>query len=173
MRQLTNIVFLIIIANILTNPAIADVKGGIEYKPLIDYSVMNKTELETKADFYYQKIINSGQNKLNNEITQGLNLYTMLSGKYPDNALYLTRLGKLYDIIGKDKYAKGCYMHAISIDKSNPEPYFYLGEFYFARERYRKAFKMYLKSFELGYSKNEATAKRIDTLNKILGNNQQ
>lgn len=169
MRQLIKIMFIFFAASMFTHAANAAVTGGIEYQIPIDYSVMNETELRTKADEYYQKSANMSDRKLNDDITQALNLYTMLSNKCPENTEYIIRLGKLYDIIGKDRHAKSCYYRAIGINKSNPDAYFCFGDFYFKREQYRRALKMFLKSKELGYADDTALQTRIDLLKRMLG----
>ena len=117
MRRLDSIIFLIIIVIFSSIPSFANLKGNIEYMPPIDYSVINKTELDTKADFYFSKIISRNNPILDEDLSQGLILYTILSNKCPDNAEYFIRLGRLYDLIGKDKYAKSRFYQAISINK--------------------------------------------------------
>ena len=77
-------------------------------------------------------------------------MYTLLANAYPENITYPLKVGKLYDIIGKDRYAKGFYYRAMNIDKKNPEPYAYLGDYFYKREQYRKSLKFYLKAYDNG-----------------------
>ena len=99
-------------------------------------------------------------------MTSALNLYSVLSDAYPDNINYPLKVGKLYDVLRKDRYAKGYYFRAMNIDKSNPEPYFCLGNFYYEREQYRKALKFYLKAYEYG---NILSKEKINTIYEKLG----
>ena len=100
---------------------------------------------------------------MNEDITYALNLYTILSNKAPDNSLYALRLGKLYEIIGKDRYAKGNYYRACSISPNRPEPYFYLGSYFYSKKLYKRALKMCIKAYDNGYSTHYQT-------NVLLGN---
>lgn len=147
----------------------AVMKGSLEYKIPIEYSNMNEEELSSKAEFYYNNALKTSGGKLNSDVTQGLILYSALSNKNPDNIYYPIRTGILYDIIGKDRYAKGNYYRAMGINPSMPEPYFYLGEFYYKRQLYRKALKMYLRAGEHGYAAHPQTVARIKEINKMFG----
>jgi len=129
-------------------PSFSAINGGIDYNIPIDYTKLNQADLETRAEVYYNSALKS--KKLNEDMTSALTLYSILSNAYPDNPDYAIRLGKLYDTIRKDRYAKGQYYRAVSIDHLHPEPYFYLGEYYSSKEQYRKALKFYKKAHEYG-----------------------
>lgn len=167
MRQLIKIFILSLLLIFNLSLANAELKGGIDYKIPIDYSKLNQSELESEAKIYYSKAIVS--KKLNDDMTTALNLYTMLSNAAPDNTLYALRLGKLYDVLGKDRYAKGSYYRAMGINPSDPEPYCYLGDFYYDREQYRKALKFYLRAYDNGYSLQGHTLSRISDIRKRFG----
>ena len=169
MRQLIKIISICLIVNLHMPSAYSAISGGIDYRIPIDYSVLNQTELANKADKCYNEALLHNNGKLNDNITEGLNLYTMLTNKNPDNINYTLRLGKLYEIIGKNRQAKGCYYRAQNINPKSPEPYYYLGEYYFKREQYRKSLKMYLRASENGYSNHAKTTEKIGTLRRILG----
>lgn len=140
-------------------PSYSFIEGRVENGIPFDYTKLNQTELETKAEGYYTIAVKSS--KLNDNTTQALNLYSLLANAYPENITYPLKVGKLYDAIGKDRYAKGFYYRAMNIDKNNPEPYAYLGDYFYKREQYRKALKFYLKSYEKGGTKVR------DKVNKI------
>ena len=140
-------------------PAYSAIKGGIDYQIPIDYSKINQEQLESKAKIYYDAAISSGT--LNDDMTTALNLYTILTKKNSDNINYALHLGKLYDVIGKDRYAKGEYYKAVSLNPSAPEPYFYLGDYFYNREQYKKALKFYKLSYDRGYNTNYQTLYKI------------
>ena len=127
---------------------------------------INQTETESKAEAFFIKAVNS--KTYDNNMISALNLYRMLAEAYPENVIYPLKVGKLYDVIGKDRYAKGYYYRAMNIDKSNPEPYYHLGDFFYKREHYRKALKFYKKSYDRG--KNQAKEK-INAINAKLDDN--
>ena len=142
--------------------------GGVEYSIPIDYNAIQESELITRAEFYYDKALKSG-GELSEDTTAALNLYTMLKNKTPENQNYSLRLGKLYDLIGKDRYAKGNYYQAMGVNTNSPAPYYYLGDFYFKRAQYRKALKMYKKAYALGYSENEDMLNKMEIIKRKLG----
>ena len=166
MRQLIKNFILVILLSLSLSSVNAELSGNIDYSIPIDYTKLNAAELEENAKIYYSKAIVT--KKLNDDMTTALNLYTMLSNTVPDNPEYALKLGKLYDVLGKDRLAKGNYYRAMGINQSNPEPYCYLGDFFYDREQYRKAFKYYKKAYDNGYSLHSHTLCRIDELQKKL-----
>jgi tetratricopeptide (TPR) repeat protein len=132
----------------------AQYKGGIEYSIPIDYSKFSVPELEEKAKKYFYLAEQYPKGSLNENITLALNLYTILQNIDKENISYCLKLGKLYEWLGKDKYAKGNYARAISINEKNPEPYLYFGNYYYEKQLYRKALKYYGKSYSSGYENN-------------------
>ena len=169
MRQLIKISIILIFVCSLSAPAFCALKGGLEYQIPIDYSKLSTEELENKAGFYYGLALKTSNGKVNDDMTSALNLYTILSSKNPENTFYKIRLGHLYDIIGKDRYAKGYFFQAIGTDSSQPEPYFRLGEFYYRRELYQKALNMYKEAYKRGYSGNYDTLYKIGDIYEKFG----
>ena len=169
MRQLIKISIILIFVCSLSAPAFCALKGGLEYQIPIDYSKLSTEELENKAGFYYGLALKTSNGKVNDDMTSALNLYTILSSKNPENTFYKIRLGHLYDIIGKDRYAKGYFFQAIGTDSSQPEPYFRLGEFYYRRELYKKALNMYKEAYKRGYSGNYDTIYKIGDIYEKFG----
>ena len=145
-------------------PSYSVIKGKVENTIPFDYTKINQAEMETTAEGFYSTAIQS--EILDDNMTSALNLYSVLSDAYPDNINYPLKVGKLYDVLRKDRYAKGYYFRAMNIDKSNPEPYFCLGNFYYEREQYRKALKFYLKAYEYG---NILSKEKINTIYEKLG----
>ncbi len=180
MRQLIKILLVIFFILSVYNPSCAVIKGELEYQIPIDYSKLSTEELENKAGFYYGLVIKNNQPLTpalslmrgsipNEDMTSALNLYAILSNKNPENTFYKIRLGHLYDIIGKDRYAKGYFFQAIGTDSSQPEPYFRLGEFYYRRELYKKALNMYKEAYKRGYSGNYDTLYKIGDIYEKFG----
>lgn len=167
MRQQIKFLLAFLIIGIMYQPGYAVVKGGLEYQIPVDYTKLSQEELETKAGFYYNLALKTGS--VNEEMTQALNLYSILNTKCPDEILYPIRLGILYDTIGMDKYAKGNLSKAIGIDSTNPEAYFYFGEFYYKRSMFKKALKMYKEAYKKGYSRHYETLYRIGDIYEKFG----
>ena len=167
MRHLDKLFILLTLSIFIFNSAFASVSGRIDYQIPIDYTKLNKDELEERADFYYAAAIKT--DTLSSDTTYALILYNVLSEKEPNNIKYLIRLGNLYDIIGKDRYAKGNYFHAIGINPQAPESFFNLAEFYYKRELYKKALKFYKLAYEKGYNTHYQTLYKIGDIYQKFG----
>ena len=170
MRQLIKILLTSFIFCIFIAPAHSAIQGGLEYTIPIDYSKLSEEELQAKAGIYYNLALKSGT--LNEDMTAALNLYHMLAHKNPQNVMYLTRLGTLYDIVGKDRYAKGAFFDAMGIKPNEPEAYFRLGEFYYKRQLYKRALRYYKDAYRLGYMNNYETLYKIGDIYEKFGDTQ-
>ena len=170
MRQLTKLLIALILLSCTPIFVPAAIQGGIDYQIPIDYTKLNQKELEAKAEFYYNSAVNS--KKLTEDTTSALVLYTILTNKDPSNLTYAIRLGKLYDVIGNDRHAKGGYYQAMGLNQKCPEPYFYLGEYYYEREQFRKALKFYKRAYDNGYSNHYYTLCRMGDLYQKFGDTQ-
>ena len=155
MRQVSIIFLLIFTICINANlPSFATIKGGINYSIPVDYSKINEQETELKAQLYFHNAEHLKDGIINDDMTNALTLYSILQQVNPDKIEYPIRLGILYDKINKDKQSKSNFSRAIGLNKTNPLPYFYLGEFYYKRELYRRALKNYNEAYQKGYETN-------------------
>ena len=170
MRQLFKNLFIPVLVLLTTVPcAFSAIKGGIEYQIPIDYRNLNKAELEEKANFYYDIAIKNKRGNIDENMTDALNLYTILSNQNPGETKYFIKLGYLYDIAGKDRYSKGNFYRAISVNNHIPEPYFGLGEYFYTHNQIRKALKMYLEAYKKGYSNHYQTLYKLGCIYEKLG----
>jgi len=170
MAQLFKTLFSIFIVFFTAQCSFAALSGSVNYKIPIEYKNMNEEELSSKAEIYYNNALKNTDKKLNDDISEALLLYNALSNKNPNNIIYSLRAGHLYDILGKNRLAKGCFCKARGIAPTRPEPYFYFGEYYFKHQQYRMALKMYNRAYEYGYSNHSLTISRLKELSLILGN---
>ena len=128
MRQLTTIfLFILSLLVISIQPSFCAVKGGIEYSIPVDYSKLSETEILERAKVYYHNAEQVKDGVVNEDVTNALFTYSVLQNINPENIDYSIKLGKLYEKIGKDRYAKGNYARAIGINISKPEGYFCYG----------------------------------------------
>lgn len=167
MRHLIRIFLLTLLILTIYQPCMATIQGGIDYKISIDYSKLDEKELQQKADFYYSYAIKTGN--LDENMTSALTLYHILAHKNPENIYNLTKLGTLYDLIGKDRTAKLAFYDAIGINSQKGEPYFRLGNFYYRRELYKKALKMYKEAYQKEYSNHYETLYQIGDIYEKFG----
>ena len=169
MKRFFVIFFLIFGLMIFSQDTNATVVGGIEYKIPIDYEKLSQDELETKADFYYLQARKNAIGEVDRDMTNALVLYTILTKKCPDNTFYFTRVGVLYDLCNRDKYAKSNFSRAISEDSSKPETYFYFGEFFYRRLHLKKALNMYKQAYKKGFNNDYQTVFKIGDIYEKLG----
>ena len=130
---------------------------------------MSETDLNFRARDYFIKILDEPDNKITENITNALFLYSVLQNLNPEHTEYSVKLGILYDKISKDRYAKSNYARAIQTNRQNPKPYFYYAEFYYKRENYRKALKYYNEAYKLGFDKNYSTLYKIADIYEKFG----
>ncbi len=148
MRQLSTIFILIFLILLVQIPSFSAFKGGISYSIPIEYKNLSETELNEKAKYYFYLADKLEDCVVNEDMTNALVLYSILENVNPDNTEYCVRLGRLYDKIGKDRYAKGNFSRAIGINQNFPDSYFYFGEFYYKRQLYRQALRYYKRALE-------------------------
>lgn len=169
MRQPSIILLTLITICLCASPAYAAVKGGIAYSiPPIDYTKLSEPELVGKASKAYFNAMRAND-KENEEVTNALVLYSLLQNMNPTEQEYCIKLGILYDKIGLDRYARGNFSRAIGINSTAPAPYFYLGEFYYKREMYRKALKYYTSAYDKGYTTHYETLYKLGDIYQKLG----
>lgn len=154
MRQLSINILLILVCLLTTNPSWSAISGGVHYSIPVDYSKISEQDLLNDARKNFYNALKAQDKTITEDITKALLQYTALSNINPDCIEYPIKLGILYDKLEKDRYAKGNFSRAIGLDASDPEPYFYLGEFYYKRESYRKALKYYNEAYKRGFSIN-------------------
>lgn len=170
MRQLTTIFLLIFGIFALTlQPSYSAIKGGIDYSIPIYYDNLSESEIQDKARVYFYNAMRLQDGVIDEDMTQALNLYTILQNVNPENIEYSVNLGRLYEKIGKDRYAKGNFSRAIGIDSSRPEPYFYFGEYYYNKASYRKALKYYNQAYKNGYESNYDLLYKMGDIYEKLG----
>ena len=166
MRQLIRL-FLVLVLLGINLSVFAEIQGKIDYQIPIDYSKLDENELQQKADFYYEFAVKTGV--VDENMTAALNLYHILAHKNPQNIYNLTKLGTLYDLIGKDRTAKLAFFDAIGINSTKGEPYFRLGEFYYRRGLYKKALKMYKEAYKKEYSNHYETLYKMGDIYEKFG----
>ena len=170
MRQLTTIFLLIFgILTALLQPVYSAVKGGINYSIPIYYDKLSETELQDKVKIYFYNAMQLQNGEIDENMTQALNIYTILQNLNPENIEYSINLGRLYEKIGKDRYAKGNFSRAIGINSLRPESYFYFGEYYYNKQLYRKAIKYYNEAYKNGYQTNYNLLYKLGDVYEKLG----
>lgn len=145
-------------------------RGGIQYTIPVEYSAINEAELNKEAETLFQRYLKS--DNANQQIIlleQMLSDYSILGEINKDNPLYFTRLGIIFDKLGKDRYAKSNFFRSTNLDNSNPYAYYSFGNFYFDRQEYRKALRLYINAYNCGYNNHFHTLYQIGRIYEKLG----
>ena len=170
MRQLSIVISFLIISYLYgILPTFSAVKGGIEYSIPIDYSKLSEEELKDKARSYYIKVVEPVDEINQDDLTNALFLYSVLSKINPNSIEYAVKMGVLNDKLDKPRLAKGYFSKAVGIDFENPQPYFYFGEFYYRRNLLRKALHYFNRAYASGFEKHYLTLYRIGCIYEKLG----
>lgn len=170
MRKIRVIGIILLIGLIAVNPVWAVQTGKIQYTMPIDYSLIDEAALNKESETLfetYKTIEDEYQQK--KMLEHLLSNYSILSEIDKENPLYFTRLGIIYDKIGRDRWAKSSFCRSVNLVQKNPYAYFSFGNYYFDRFQFRKALKQYMYAFNTGYDNNYDNLCQIGRIYEKLG----
>lgn len=145
--------------------------GSIKYNnTFIDYSNIDKESTEKLADFYFNKALDSQNKDEKKELLQKASgEYFILTQIEPENLYPIVQLARVYDFENKNSYSKAYFFKALKIDKTNAATNYYFGDYYFARDEYKKALYFYNTAFENGYKENYDVLIKMAVMYEKLG----
>ena len=118
----------------------------------IDYSKFNNDKIKSEAAAYFDKALKtSDETEKDKYLQYAATRYYILSNTDKDNIDYYIALGRIYDMRKIDKYAKAYFCNALGVNHKNPNANYYFGEYYYSREKYKKALEYYKKALIYGY----------------------
>ena len=174
--QIYKVVILLISAFIIggstySNMAFAVEYGEIKYdNALIDYSAIDEKATLKSADYYFDKAINSKDEREKKDFLQKAGSeYFILTRVSPRNLYPMVQLARVYDYENQNSYAKAYFFNALKIDKNNAATNYYFGEYYYVRDDYKRALYFYNKAFQNGYKENYDVLIRMATMYEKLG----
>ncbi len=140
----------------MSNIAHASQFGEVEYNnKFIDYSKIDKTETLKKADYYFNKALESQDKDTQKSYLQKASGEYFILTQLEYNNLYpIVQLARVYDLENKNSYAKAYFFQALKIDKRNTQTNYYFGEYYYKRRDYTRALYFYNVAFENGLQEN-------------------
>ena len=145
-------------------------RGGIQYTIPVEYSAIDENALNSEAESLFQRYLNSDNPQQQYILLeQMLSAYSILGNIKKDNPLYFTRLGIIFDKLGNDRYAKSNFFRSENIVDVNPYNSYAFGNFYFDRQEYLKALKLYKKAYNTGYSNHFYTLYQLGRIYEKLG----
>ena len=170
-KKLSIIFSFLIFTSFCNAQAFALQKGSLEYLDhRFDYSKLNISELNKAGDDYLeQALTEENQKKREKLFRYAMGKYYLTSKADDKNVHSYVQMGRIYDNLDKDKYAKEYFYRATNLDYGNPFANFYFGEYYFKRRDFNRALKYYLLSYQNGYENDFETNFRLAVIYEKLG----
>ena len=151
-------------------PVFAVQKGVIEYSVPIDYSLIDESSLNEHAELLFSEYSTSSDETLKKGLLlELLSDYTILSNINKDNPLYFTRLGIIYDKLGKDRWAISNFCRGSNLVPDYAYAFHSFGNYYFNRSEFRKALNEYLRAYDYGFDKHYENLYQIGIVYEKLG----
>lgn len=145
--------------------------ANIEYDVPIDYSKIDKNALANQANLFFNHFEQITDNEYKKKYIQPLlNRYSVLSIMSPEDPFNFTRLGILYDIMGKDTLAKSNFYKATNLVPKYPYASFSFGNYYYKRGYYRKALYQYKMASGISYPYSYDRFMKMGSIYEKLGN---
>lgn len=125
--------------------------NGIQYK----FKQGDELKFKQNAD---NNMLAFEKAKNNNDklfyIHEAMRYYFLLSQADSSSIDAQIGLGRVYDALRLDRYAKECFFNAFNIDSRNPKANLYFGDFYYKRSDLITALNYYNDAYKCGYSNN-------------------
>lgn len=145
-----------------------------EQSLVIDYSHFDAGKVKETADNFFQSAVDSQNGEEKSEyLKNAAAQYYILSNINKSDLYPYIQLARIYDMQKNDSYAKAYFYKALGINSRNSDANFYFGEFYYAREDYKKALIYYQKSLKLGKENDYVILKKIGKIYERFGDLQR
>lgn len=109
---------------------------------------------DTEKKFYFQ---------------EAMRYYFLLSQVKPDSIDARIGLGRIYDEMKQDKFAKENFFAALNLNIKDARANYYFGNFYYTRHDFIEALLYFQKAYELGFSTNYELNYKMGVINEKLG----
>lgn len=145
--------------------------GEIEYNnKFIDYSKIDKSLTQKRADYYFNKALEEKDNELKKEyLKKASGEYFILTQIEYNNIYPLVQMARVYDMENENSFAKAYFFQALKIDKNNASTNYYFGEYYFTRRDYTRALYFYNIALKNGLQENFDILLKIGIMYEKLG----
>ena len=146
-------------------------RAQLEYSNgLVDYALIDPVPIQTSADSMLEEALNTEDKNYRNKLLEvSAGKYFLLSKINPYAVTPYVQLARIYDIKREDRRAKEYFYKATNLEYRNPFANFYFGEYYFRRDRFKKALGYYLTAYNNGYSEVYEVNLRLATTYEKLG----
>ncbi len=150
MRICKKLLYLCISLLIFVLPSFSIEKGSVKYEDnLMDYSVLDGQKILEEADGYFEQYETTKDPKY---LSTAMGKYYIVTKIYPVEIYPMVQLARTYDEKKLDRFAKEYFSICYDINKKDPYLNYYLGDFYFKRDDYKRALRYFKRAYENGYS---------------------
>ena len=131
-------------------PCFAVEKGSVKYEDnLMDYSVLDGHKILQEADSFFEQYETT---KNPNYLSTAMGKYYIVTKIYPIEIYPMVQLARTYDEKKLDKFAKEYFSICYDINKKDPYLNYYMGDFYYKRNDFKRALRYFKRAYDNGYS---------------------
>ena len=163
-QQICKIISAIVLLTFLTatNCCFANTIADDEKSLNVDYSKFNTEVTKNAADKFFKIAVSAeSEEEKNINLENAAAQYYVLANINKSDPYPCVQLGRIYDLQGKDLYAKAYFGRALALENKNVDANYYFGEFYYTRGQYQKALEFYQKSLLYGKTADAELYKKI------------
>ena len=131
-------------------PCFAVEKGSVKYEDnLMDYSVLDGQKILQEADSFFEQYETTKDPKY---LSTAMGKYYIVTKIYPVEIYPMVQLARTYDEKKLDKFAKEYFSICYDINKKDPYLNYYMGDFYYKRNDFKRALRYFKRAYDNGYS---------------------
>lgn len=162
--MIKKIIILLIMFVMFNAKALAQTQSGAINTDVQKYDFLPGEDIKFKKSAEHN--LKMAQNSIEAEkkvfyLRESMRYYFMYSQIRPDNIDAYIGLGRVYDELNFDKYAKKNFYFAYNLNKNNPFLNYFFGEYYYKRNDLLNALSYYTSAYNRGLSSDFALNKRL------------
>ncbi len=149
MKICKKFIYFVICFCIIVLPVFSIEKGSVKYEDnLMDYSVLDGQKILTEADSFFERYETTRDPK---DLSTAMGKYYIVTKIYPVEIYPMVQLARTYDEKKLDRFAKQYFSICYDIDKKDPYLNYYMGDFYYKRNDFKRALRYFKRAYENGY----------------------
>ena len=149
MKICKKFIYFVICFCIIVLPVFSIEKGSVKYEDnLMDYSVLDGQKILTEADSFFERYETTKDPK---DLSTAMGKYYIVTKIYPVEIYPMVQLARTYDEKKLDRFAKQYFSICYDIDKKDPYLNYYMGDFYYKRNDFKRALRYFKRAYENGY----------------------
>ncbi len=149
MKTCKKILYIFICFFIFVLPVFSVEKGSVKYEDnLMDYSVLDGQKILQEADSFFEQYEMTKDPKY---LSTAMGKYYIVTKIFPVEIYPMVQLARTYDEKKLDRFAKEYFSICYDINKKDPYLNYYMGDFYYKRNDFKRALRYFKRAYENGY----------------------